>query len=276
MLCISDHLLCDGISNCPRSSTTSDEDEKLCRNQLLTHSSWEQLVEMFKRLKPPADILSNNKWLSDKLEEAAAATSTTPKRAVLNWKEWQELKKLEHQRQQQLASATTQRASIRSEGDGNKLTDSISQVLSKYGPWGYLMLGMLICGTVLMFCGLWECCFRKQKSGSGTSLSSVVDGVTTMQQQQQLQSPLPTTVLIISSDDTLNNSSTNTLPPSYEDLDQPPSYMTLFPNNSKQQPSSIIISTDNDNNSVLSNSSSDIISNNDLRRQTLVANVATT
>ena len=27
--------------------------------------------------------------------------------------------------------------------------------LSKYGPWGYLFLGMLICGGALLICGLW-------------------------------------------------------------------------------------------------------------------------
>lgn len=27
--------------------------------------------------------------------------------------------------------------------------------LSKYGPWGYLMLGMLLCGGALLICGLW-------------------------------------------------------------------------------------------------------------------------
>jgi hypothetical protein len=90
-----------------------------------------------------------------------------------------------------------------------KATDSISQVLSKYGPWGYLMLGMLICGTVLMFCGLWECCFRKQKTEVDAPMS-------------QTQ---PTTVLIINPHEEPTPS-----PPNYDDLDQPPSYTTLFPN----------------------------------------------
>lgn len=30
--------------------------------------------------------------------------------------------------------------------------------LSKYGPWGYLMLGMLLCGGALLICGLWGMC----------------------------------------------------------------------------------------------------------------------
>lgn len=27
--------------------------------------------------------------------------------------------------------------------------------LSKYGPWGYLILGMLLCGGTLLLCVLW-------------------------------------------------------------------------------------------------------------------------
>lgn len=86
--------------------------------------------------------------------------------------------------------------------------ESITEVLSQYGPWGYLMLGMLICGTVLMFCGLWECCFRRPKT----------------QEDEPLPSH-PTTVLIINQPE-----EETSRPPSYEELDQPPSYSTLFPN----------------------------------------------
>lgn len=85
--------------------------------------------------------------------------------------------------------------------------ESITEVLSQYGPWGYLMLGMLICGTVLMFCGLWECCFRRPKT-----------------HEDEPPPSHPTTVLII------NQSEEETSrPPSYEELDQPPPYNTLFP-----------------------------------------------
>lgn len=97
------------------------------------------------------------------------------------------------------------------------MADSISQVLSKYGPWGYLMLGMLICGTVLMFCGLWECCFRKPKTQMDPELG---------------ENTQPTRVLIINPPDegTYN-------PPNYDELDLPPSYTTLFPNLKNISPS---------------------------------------
>lgn len=32
---------------------------------------------------------------------------------------------------------------------------SVTRGLSRYGPWGYLMLGMLLCGGALLICGLW-------------------------------------------------------------------------------------------------------------------------
>lgn len=32
---------------------------------------------------------------------------------------------------------------------------SLTRGLSRYGPWGYLMLGMLLCGAALLICGLW-------------------------------------------------------------------------------------------------------------------------
>lgn len=32
---------------------------------------------------------------------------------------------------------------------------TLSRGLSKYGPWGYLILGMLLCGGALLVCVLW-------------------------------------------------------------------------------------------------------------------------
>ena len=88
--------------------------------------------------------------------------------------------------------------------------DSVSAAIAHYGTWGYLMLAMLIVGTILMFCGLWECCFRKPKP----------------QLEVPPQSP-STTVLIINR--TQENSGLH--PPNYDELDQPPSYTTIFPSN---------------------------------------------
>lgn len=37
----------------------------------------------------------------------------------------------------------------------NSTRSGLNSDLSKYGPWGYLMLGMLLCGGALLICGLW-------------------------------------------------------------------------------------------------------------------------
>jgi hypothetical protein len=199
MMCVADTLTCNGFPNCPKSSTTSDEDDKLCKKSFFAPTSLEQLaVELFKKWKPPE--LANNKWLHEKLEQQA--TSHPPKRTFFSWRDWKDETKPE-------STTTTTTTQGNAPKRPPKATDSISQVLSKYGPWGYLMLGMLICGTVLMFCGLWECCFRKQKTEVDAPMS-------------QTQ---PTTVLIINPHEEPTPS-----PPNYDDLDQPPSYTTLFPN----------------------------------------------
>jgi hypothetical protein len=88
------------------------------------------------------------------------------------------------------------------------------------------MLGMLICGAILMLCGFWECCYRSSKhqlpAGGPTSTSAA------------------TTVFIINSAGGIGSHGRNSSqhhdeapstpgPPSYEELDQPPPYSSLFP-----------------------------------------------
>ena len=33
--------------------------------------------------------------------------------------------------------------------------NSLTRGLSRYGPWGYLIFGMLLCGGALLLCVLW-------------------------------------------------------------------------------------------------------------------------
>lgn len=70
------------------------------------------------------------------------------------------------------------------------------------------MLGMLMCAVLLLFCGLWECCFRLPKQEIENIQTAPVNSVTQIQHSQ----------------------SCNIQPPNYDELDQPPSYFTLFPN----------------------------------------------
>lgn len=87
IMCISDSLLCDGVTNCPQSSTTSDEDEKLCSRNFYAPTSLEQLaLEIYKKWKPQHELFNNNKWLQDD------PSSTDPKKTF--FRDWQELKTL--------------------------------------------------------------------------------------------------------------------------------------------------------------------------------------
>lgn len=199
LLCVSDHLLCDGNQNCPKNTIKSDEDDDLCKSTIFSQVYIQQLaVEIFKKLKMRPEIASDDnaidKWNDDSKDSK-------------NWQEWTHIKQVDSD---SVTLATTV--------ERHNATDTISQMLSKYGPWGYLMLGLLICGTVLMFCGLWECCFRKPKDPLDP---------TTIHTQ-------PTTVLIINQSESGeagdSGSANTTNPPNYDDLDQPPSYTALFPN----------------------------------------------
>lgn len=42
--------------------------------------------------------------------------------------------------------------------------DQRNNTLSRYGSWGYMMLGMLMCSVLLLMCGIWECIRRVQKN----------------------------------------------------------------------------------------------------------------
>lgn len=180
MLCISDHLVCDGVPNCPKSSTNSDEDPKLCKS---AKNAWENfVVELVKKYRPQ-DVAGS---LGQKANASDGATE---------WSDWQLVKK----------NVTVKPKVV---NETHSATESISAMLNKYGPWGYLMMGLLICGTVLFFCGLWECCCKRPKpEGEPPPLTT------------------PTAVLVMNCDQGL----TNPMPPQYDDLDLPPSYTTLFP-----------------------------------------------
>ncbi|XP_013183408.2 uncharacterized protein LOC106129400 [Amyelois transitella] len=96
--------------------------------------------------------------------------------------------------------------------------------LKPYGPWSYLVVGMLVCATILMFCLAWECCCKRSKP-SDTPLNippACIDlsptVTVTAASQQLFQSPLPPS------------------PPEYE---PPPSYSSLFPRAFKSSPTPV-------------------------------------
>lgn len=204
-MCVSELLVCDENLNCPKGSSTSDEDEVLCKSHLNGHSTWQQLAtDVIKKL-PPGIV--NENWL-----QKQNITDTDLNSPQLPF--WKEINKIESKFVSKDATVFLSLFCLGTTVKINQVThhegvEAVSETFSHYGSLGYVMLLMLICGTILMFCGLWECCFRKPKTQ--------ID----LQSQHQ-----PTTVLIInrSQDDG------GAQPPNYDDLDQPPSYLTLFPN----------------------------------------------
>ncbi|KAL4714623.1 hypothetical protein ACJJTC_019686 [Scirpophaga incertulas] len=110
--------------------------------------------------------------------------------------------------------------------EGEQKTNAFMEfaaALKPYGPWSYLVVGMLVCATILMFCLAWECCCKRSKP-SDTPLNipaSCIDlspTVAVTAASQQLPRPLPST------------------PPEYE---PPPSYSSLFPRAFKSSPTPI-------------------------------------
>ncbi|XP_047525963.1 uncharacterized protein LOC125063522 [Pieris napi] len=94
--------------------------------------------------------------------------------------------------------------------------------LRPYGPWSYIVVGMIGCAVILMFCLAWECCCKRSKP-SDTPLNippSCVDlspSVAMTASSQMFSNPLPS-------------------PPEYE---PPPSYSSLFPRAYKTSPSPV-------------------------------------
>ncbi|XP_045509747.1 uncharacterized protein LOC123705141 [Colias croceus] len=110
-----------------------------------------------------------------------------------------------------------------SEQKSNALLE-FAEALKPYGPWSYLVVGMLVCATILMFCLAWECCCKSSKPSdtplnippSCIDLSPTVS--VTASSQQMFPPPLPPS------------------PPEYE---PPPSYSSLFPRAYKSSPSPV-------------------------------------
>ncbi|XP_048006177.1 uncharacterized protein LOC125241649 isoform X1 [Leguminivora glycinivorella] len=173
-LCISSYLVCDGVRHCPGGE---DEDTSACM-----HRRDPPLLELLRRF-----AARNQELLG--IDQNDGMT----KPSVIS-----DLK---------LSVKITE-----SEQKSNAFLE-FAAALKPYGPWSYLVVGMLICATILMFCLAWECCCKRSKP-SDTPINipaSCIDlspTVTVTAASQHLFSPTPTS------------------PPEYE---PPPSYSSLFP-----------------------------------------------
>ncbi|XP_053687996.1 uncharacterized protein LOC128737394 [Sabethes cyaneus] len=190
LLCISNDLLCDGVRHCPSPANAfNDEDSEMCA-KLKEEQLAENPVQMVFRKYIQTTFKSF--FYADSTEEPLRDDTTLPEVV-------KQIEIIENQTK-----------------NPTKQHKSTLNGLSKYGPWGYLFLGMLLCGGALLICGLWECCCRTQKP-EAPDVSDQGD-----------QSVYQESVL---NNSNLNSTSgtAQTLPP-YEDLDPPPAYSVLFPN----------------------------------------------
>ncbi|XP_044733656.1 uncharacterized protein LOC123296259 [Chrysoperla carnea] len=208
LMCVAEELVCDGIQHCPRGEAQSDEDSTMCHDRAVQHQSWEYIAhEWIKKLSTnkknsnnlPAGAIQGNRWIHRNVINPANSANGN--------------------------SGTTQNIVLRRDSTTKKdvEVDSVSAALEHYGPWGYLMLGMLICGCILMLCGLWECFCRKMKP-----------------QPSIRRMPIPPNTVIILNTPVEEPPPPTPGPPSYEELDQPPTYAALFPENKRE---SIILNT---------------------------------
>lgn len=79
-----------------------------------------------------------------------------------------------------------------------------SNNLSRYGSWGYMMLGMLTVSVILLMCGIWECIRRVQKSDVLEHFDANGDPIETITQEHPDDGSCP-------------------------QYDPPPPYSSLFP-----------------------------------------------
>lgn len=139
MVCISDQLICDGVQNCPAGSEfESDEGKEACesvekrKSQLFNYLKeifQNGLPSSFRRSRPSGSLDAVN----ESMVEQHHATTFTLTRNDINKTFYVE-------------TVIDRSSSIRK---------NFAKGLSQYGSWGYLMLGMLLCGGALLVCGLW-------------------------------------------------------------------------------------------------------------------------
>ncbi|XP_055838718.1 uncharacterized protein LOC129906814 isoform X2 [Episyrphus balteatus] len=191
LLCISKALVCDGIRHCPYSNEyDSDEDNEMCWNHkkiddgdILEQWALEVFRNLFAFDVPPPNTEANTTK-----NPSTEKSDGNPKNKTVG---------------ENMASGSgyTRRNSTRL---------GLNSDLSKYGPWGYLMLGMLLCGGALLICGLWA---SASQSAHNDSDASMQQGNITIEHQST--------------------------PPNYEELDPPPPYSVLFPNQKAVTPEAV-------------------------------------
>ncbi|KAG7303893.1 hypothetical protein JYU34_010799 [Plutella xylostella] len=185
-LCISSYLACDGVRHC---GGGEDEDAGACARRRAP-----PLLELLRR------VAARNQELLG-LDQSDAVT----KPSVIS-----DLK---------LSVHITER-----EQKSNALME-FAAALKPYGPWSYLVVGMLLCATILMFCLAWECCCKRSKP-SDTPLNHIPASCI----------DLSPTVTVTAASAHMLTPAPPASPPEYE---PPPSYSSLFPRAYKSSPTPV-------------------------------------
>lgn len=151
-ICIAGDLICDGVQHCPEGSEfESDENAELCELVDRRRHTWpihvfkeflrNSLQKSFPSLRVPEGGGGSGGLIGSPVELGAGGSGSGGAAAEsLPFPKYNETLIVETV----ITSDST--ATIRK---------NFSRGLSKYGPWGYLMLGMLLCGGALLICGLW-------------------------------------------------------------------------------------------------------------------------
>uniref|UniRef100_A0A182HNV3 Uncharacterized protein n=2 Tax=Anopheles arabiensis TaxID=7173 RepID=A0A182HNV3_ANOAR len=217
LLCIARELVCDGLPNCPPiGSEVSDENEAMCVKHRQQEYSENPVQSVFRQYiqntiksffgGEPKELPSKGAAFGEvdiALEQKFGATypPAVPVSPV---------------------PPVTEPAVVPPKKHHSRMTG-----LSKYGPWGYLFLGMLICGGALLICGLWECCCRSHKPEHSPD-DSLPDQVPSfLQTSSPADGGTPGRHGMTGGDGGTSPASHNL--PQYGELDPPPAYSVLFP-----------------------------------------------
>lgn len=148
LICISDELLCDGVHNCPVGPEfESDESDAACEEMRKKSDQWMiALKGVFMKLVqttlPKRSHLTNG-WL----DPVGAGVGDLDPSGGLQQEATKSLDMAGKNLNKTLFVETVINSS--------NIRKNFPRGLSQYGPWGYLMLGMLLCGGALLVCGLW-------------------------------------------------------------------------------------------------------------------------
>lgn len=176
-MCISKDLICDGIRHCPYSNEhDSDEDYAMCwkRSRLGEPVPPAMDSDIFEHL---ALEVFRNLFAFD-VPSVAKATATMPSKGVNSVMDQNisadadgdddekpdgDLVAVDENKNSTHKISTPDTVNDTAGGHHHRRNGTrtgLNSDLSKYGPWGYLMLGMLLCGGALLICGLWGKCWN--------------------------------------------------------------------------------------------------------------------